>query len=246
MQFISNKISIGSTKSFDDICQEFLDKKNATVKTASTTEVVKVAEADEAEGSGQLEVEPLHQEGESTNQDSVVGGKSDGGGNAKATAKSSDEEGEDSGQPKAEGSEKFTNDPKVDADAGSDTEIKEADAKEDEEEEKEAATDKDDAEGEEKEADADSKIKEAGEKGMCDCGKPNFICKGKCKGDGEGPHKDDDKDCDKEDDKEDKEASTKPSFTKIANLTSEEKTRLGKFWKNLYPADFVDAMLADK
>ena len=93
-----------------------------------------------------------------------------------------------------------------------------------------------------KEADADSEIKEAGEKGMCDCGKPNFICKGKCKGDCDDS---DDSDDDKDDDKQ-KEASSKPSFTKVANLTSEEKTRLGKFWKNIYPSDFVDAMLADK
>jgi len=241
MQFISNKISVGKTKSFDEICQEFLAKKNANVKTASTEEAeVKVAEADEAEGSGQLEVEPLHQEGESTNQDSVAGGKSDGDG-GKAPTKASDEEGESSGQPEAEGKEELNNDPyddpKVKADA--DSEIKEAEAVEETEEDKEASAEE--AEAEEKEADSDSEIKEAGEKGMCDCGKPNFICKGKCKGEKEESD---------DDEGEEKEASSKATkkvaFKKIANLTSEEKARLGKYWKNIYPDAFVDALLADK
>lgn len=244
MQFIQNKIRVGKHKSFEDICQEFVAKKNANVKTAS----VKVAEADEAEGSGQLEVEPLHQTGESTNQDSVAGGKDNEGDGGKAPTKKADEEGDDSGQPKAEGSEKFTNDPKVDADAGSDADVKVAEAKceececdpctckeakADEDEEKEAKTDEEDEE-----------VKEAGVKGNCaKCSKPNFLCK--CdKGDS-----DDSDDSDKEE-KEDKEASAdatvKVAFKKIANLTSEEKTRLGKFWKNIYPDSFVDAMLADK
>jgi len=237
MHFISNKISVGKTKSFEDICQDYLAKKDASVKTASVKEVVvKTAEADEAEGSGQLEVEPLHQEGESTNQDSVAGGKNDGDG-GKAPAKKADEEGEDSGQPKAEGSEKFTNDPKVEADA--DTEVKVAEAKCekcdcDPCECKEAKC-ADDEESEEKDADAETK--EAGVKGNCaKCDKPNFLCK--CdKGDSD--------DGDGED-KEEKEASATVGFKKIANLTSEEKTRLGKFWRNIYPDAFVDAMLADK
>jgi len=229
MQFIQNKISVGKTKSFEDICQEFVAKKNANVKTAS----VKVAEADEAEGSGQLEVEPLHQEGESTNQDSVAGGKdNEGDGGGKAPTKKADEEGEDSGQPKAEGSEKFTNDPKVE-DADTKKEAA-SDNKEEEEEEKEAKTDEDEEE-----------VKEAGVKGNCaKCSKPNFLCKcekGDC---------DSDSDDKKEDDGEDKEASVdatvKVAFTKIANLTPAEKTRLGKYWKNIYPDSFVDALLADK
>ncbi len=237
MQFISNKISIGKTKSFEDICQEFVAKKNANVKTAS----VKVAEADEAEGSGQLEVEPLHQEGESTNQDSVVGGTdNEGGDGGKAPTKKPDEEGKDSGQPKAEGSEKLTNDPKVEANA--DTKVKVATHKCDDCDcdpctckDKEAKTDEDEAE-----------TKEAGVKGNCaKCSKPNFLCK--CdKGDSDSDDSDDKKD----DDGEDKEASAKTSvkvaFTKIANLTASEKTRLGKYWKNIYPDSFVDALLADK
>ena len=229
MQFISNKISVGKTKSFEDICKEYVAKKNANVKTAS----VKVAEADEAEGSGQLEVEPLHQEGESTNQDSVAGGKSDGDG-GKAPTKTSDEECEDSGQPKAEGSEKFTNDPKVEADASAPVKVAEED-KEDKEEDVdvEAKTDEDEAE-----------TKEAGVKGNCaKCSKPNFLCQ--CdKSESDSDEKED------AGEKEDKEASAKTSvkvaFTKIANLTAAEKTRLGKYWKNIYPDAFVDALLQDK
>ena len=222
MHFISNKIGLGQKKTFEDICQEFVAKKNASVKTAS----VKVAEADEAEGSGQLEVEPLHQEGESTNQDSVAGGKdNEGKTSGAAPTKGSDEEGEDSGQPKAEGSEKFTNDPKVE-----DAKTKEAasDDKKEEEEEKEAKTDEDEEE-----------VKEAGVKGNCArCGKPNFLCK--CdKDDSDDDKSDDDK-------KASADATVKVAFKKIANLTSVEKTRLGKYWKNIYPDAFVDALLAEK
>jgi hypothetical protein len=246
MQFIQNKIRVGKSKSFEDICQEFIAKKNANVKTAS----VKVAEADEAPSSGQLAVEPLHQEGESTNQDSVAGGKdNEGGDGGKAPTKKADEEGKDSGQPKAEGSEKFTNDPKVEANADATVKVAEVECEEckcdpctckeataTEEEEKEAKSDEDEVE-----------TKEAGVKGNCaKCSKPNFLCK--CKGDGDSDS-DDDKSDDKEE-KEDKEASAdatvKVAFKKIANLTPAEKTRLGTYWKNIYPDAFVDALLADK
>jgi len=232
MQFISNKISVGKTKSFEDICQEFVAKKNASVKTASADAEVKVAEADEAEGSGQLEVEPLHQEGESTDQEKVTGGKCSCDGDSKeagaAPMKESDEEGESSGQPEAEGKEELNNDPyddpKVKADA--DAEVKVAEEEETEEaeeecEEKEASTQE--AALEDLPEDVQDKIK--------------------------GKDSDESDDSDKED-KEDKEASAdetvKVAFTKIANLTAEEKSRLGKYWKNIYPDAFVDALLADK
>jgi hypothetical protein len=239
MQFIQNKISVGKNKSFEDICQEYVDKKNATVKTASTEEVVKVAEADEAEGSGQLDVEPLHQEGESTDQGSVGGGKSDDGGCG--PKKAADEEGESSGQPEAEGKEELNNDPyddpKIKADA--DTEVKVAEHK-CETCDCDPCSCKEATATEEEEKDAETK--EAGVKGNCaDCGKPNFICK--CKGDSDS----DDSDSDEKEDKEaSADATVKIAFKEIANLTSEEKTRLGKYWKNIYPDAFVDALLADK
>ena len=247
MQFIQNKISVGKNKSFEDICQEFIEKKNATVKTASTEEVVKVAEADEAEGSGQLEVEPLHQEGESTDQEKVTGGKCSCDGDSKeagaAPMKASDEEGESSGQPEAEGKDEMNNDPyddpKVKADADADVKVAEKECKCEVCECdpctcKEADTDSEEAEGEEKEA----SVKEAALEDL-----PEAV-QDKIKG------KDNDDSDDSEDEGEDKEASAddtvKIAFTKIANLTAEEKTRLGKYWKNIYPDAFVDAMLADK
>lgn len=124
MNFVSNKINIGTSKSFQDIVNDYLKAKNEkTVKVASTNSVVKTAKEEEAKSSGQLDVEPLHQTGESTNQDSVAGGKGDEKGKSKGKSNCScDEEGKDSGQPKAEA--KLTNDPKVEA--STETETKEA------------------------------------------------------------------------------------------------------------------------
>jgi len=184
----------------------------------------------------------LHQEGESTNQDSVAGGKSDGDG-VKAPTKASDEEGEDSGQPKAEGSEKFTNNPKVDADASSEAETKEAGIKGNCSKcgkpnflckGKCSGSDSDNSDDSEKKDDSDEKKDEkdctaAAKCDKCEC--DPCTCK-EAKTD--------------EDDKEEKEAKATVGFKKIANLTSAEKTRLGKYWKNIYPDAFVEAMLADK
>ena len=60
MKLITNRISTGKAKRFEDFIADFKSKKN--IKTAS----VKTAEQEEADSSGQLDVEPLHQEGEST------------------------------------------------------------------------------------------------------------------------------------------------------------------------------------
>ena len=76
----------------------------------------------------------------------------------------------------------------------------------------------------EKKADAEEVTKEAGEKGMCECGKPNFICKGKCKG--ESSDSDDDKDDDKSDDKDDdddKEASADADVKEASGKNEDEK-----------------------
>jgi hypothetical protein len=88
-------------------------------KEAKATLVLKVAEEEEAESSGQLEVEPLHQEGESTGKkpgglDTQKNEKAKGGeGKGK---KEGCDEAESSGQPEAEA--KLVNHPKVDKDAG--------------------------------------------------------------------------------------------------------------------------------
>ena len=100
MQFITNRISTGGTKTFKDFVKDY--KASLKVKTASAEEVVKTAEQEEAESSGQLDVEPLHQKGESTNQPKG----SDAGEKEKPVS---------SGQPEAEG--KLTNDPKVEKEA---------------------------------------------------------------------------------------------------------------------------------
>jgi len=78
-------------------------------------------------------------------------------------------------------------------------------------------------EDEKKESAAKDTIKEAGEKGMCECGKPNFICKGKCKGkSSDSDDKDDDKDDDKKDDDDDKEASTDEKVKEASGKNEDE------------------------
>jgi hypothetical protein len=107
MKLITNRISTGKAKRFEDFVAEY---KSEHIKTAS----VKTAEQDEADSSGQLDVEPLHQEGESTTMPkNGPNAKKESDDKSAAATKSPDEEGCDSGQPKAEGSEKFTNDPEV-------------------------------------------------------------------------------------------------------------------------------------
>jgi len=96
MQFVTTKINTGKAKTFDEICADYVAKNR--VKTASTEGVVKTAE-EEQKSSGQLDVEPLHQKGESTNQPK---GKSKG---------TDSEKTESSGQPEAEA--KLVNDPKI-------------------------------------------------------------------------------------------------------------------------------------
>jgi len=120
MQFITNRIRTGKAKSFADLVKELSQPKQETVKTASVQEPVKVAEEkkekskDEGPSSGQLDVEPLHQTGESTEmpKKGPSAKKDDNSAKAAATKTNTEEEGKDSGQPKAEGTEKFTNDPK--------------------------------------------------------------------------------------------------------------------------------------
>jgi hypothetical protein len=219
IKFCTNTISLGKGKSFNDLVNKIASKDETMVKQASKEE------KDEAESSGQPEAEA-----------------------------------------------KLVNQPKV--------------------------------EDEKKESAADETIKEAGEKGMCECGKPNFICKGKCKG--ESSDSDDDKEDKKEDDDDDKEdkkeddddkeasadadvkeasgknedecadssgqldceplhqkgesekagdltgkekkteAGTKPKFVKVAKLNSKTRSFLADYYSQYYPADFVEALLAEK
>jgi hypothetical protein len=216
MKLITNRISTGKAKRFEDFVAEF--KKARNIKTAS----VKTAEQEEGESSGQLDVEPLHQTGESTTMPKAgPSAKKDDGEKTSSATKTNDEEGPDSGQPKAEGSEKFTNDPQPpskEEKAGSAEVAKVAEKDEDEcgcgEKGCKKCT-----------ATMAAAIKTAGEKGMCSCGKPNFICKGKCKGDDSSDDSsDDDKEAKTDDkDKEEKEAKTDDKEEKDAKTDDKDK-----------------------
>lgn len=208
MKFITNKISVGKAKSFNDIIKEYQQKT-----------MVKTAEADEAESSGQLDVEPLHQTGESTTlpKNGPSGKKDDTKGTSKSTT-NPDEEGKDSGQPKAEGSEKFTNDPKVEKEESSKEGTKTAELTPAQEKLPEALK----AKIREKQGD---KPEEDGEK---------------------KDKKDEDKN-EKEDEKKDMAyAQGETKFVKIANLDEKNKTFLRKYWTKLFGEDYVNALLADK
>jgi len=265
MQFTTNKIHLGKVPSFDEIVAKVRGEKIASantevVKTAS----VKIAEQDEAPSSGQLDVEPLHQEGESTNQDSVAGGKDNEDSAATAKKTNPDDEGKDSGQPAAEA--KLTNDPKVDKDAETEEKVeKEAGkipgvpdgtgprkdtpgcpfTKDDDDKDDDEDKDKDDKD-DDKDEDKEAKIEVAIEK---EAGKVPGVP------DGTGPgkdspecpfNKDDKKDKDeKEDEKDCTLSASSKGLVKIANLPAAEKNRLKEYWKNIYPADYVDAMVED-
>ena len=215
MKLYTNKISTGKSQRFEDFVKKYQEDKQ--IKTAS----VKVAEEkDEADSSGQLDVEPLHQEGESTTMPKNGPSAKKESEESVSTEKVAEEkdEADSSGQPEAEGTKKFTNDPKVPS-------------------------------KEEKGGSTEEEVKEAGIKGNCSkCGKPNFLCKGKCSGE-ESDDKDDsdNKEEDKDDKKEeDKEASKKVEFVKIANLDDKNKRFLKEYWRQLFGDDYANALIADK
>jgi hypothetical protein len=245
MKLYTNKISTAASPKFDDFIAEFKSKRN--IKMAS----VKTAEQEEADSSGQLAVEPLHQTGESTTMPGAgpsAKNKDDGNKSSAKVKTSEDDEAPDSGA--GTGEAKLNNDPKVEKEekAGSAEVAKVAEKDEDE-----CGCGEDDCK--KCTATMAAAIKTAGEKGMCSCGKPNFICKGKCKGgdcdgDDDGSTKED---CEKEDkeskaddkDKEEKEASA-VKFVKIANLDEKNKSFLKDYWKQLFGDDYVSAIIADK
>jgi len=248
MQLITNKISTGKPGRFEDFIKKF---KADQIKTAS----VKVAaEQEEAESSGQLKVEPLHQTGESTTMPKAgPSAKKDDGEKAATADTDPEKDGKDSGQCKAEGSEKFTNNVKFDPndssdeekgiDASADTttkvagetcdgcqcpidkcECKDCTAKKDEDEEE---------------------VKEAGAEHLKD-----FQFKAKGDKDEEKEAKEEDKE-EKEakvekEDKEEKEASKATQFVKWANLDSKNKSFLTTYWRQLFGDDYVGALVADK
>jgi hypothetical protein len=203
MQFITNRIRTGNGKKFEDFVRDLTQPKKE-VKTASAEKVVKTAEQEEAESSGQLDVEPLHQTGESTEmpkkgpsakkEDCECKGKE-----KEAKVVKQDEEADSSGQPEWEGQQKNINDPEEPS-------------------------------KEEKAGSAKKGTKEAAIEDL-----PKEVQE-KITG----------KKVDEEENDPEKKASTGPRFVKLSNLDSKNKAFLSKFWKQLYPAEYVDALLADK
>jgi hypothetical protein len=182
MKFVTNKINL-QPGNFADFVKKTLAKN-----------LVKTAEKDEAESSGQPEAEA-----KLVNDPKKEGGKSGKADNSEAPS---------SGQPEAEA--KLVNKPKV-------------------------------------ECDTNEKVKKAGGKPFGGKQAPPFKKKNK-KGD-DNDDSDDSKcekcdcspcECDK------KEASRKISFVKLSALNGPTKEMLRTYWRTLYPADYVDAMLAEK
>jgi len=240
MQLITNKISTGKAGRFEDFIKNF---RNSQIKTAS----VKTAEEqEEGESSGQLDVEPLHQEGESTTMPKAgPSAKKDDGEKAAAADTNPEKEGKDSGQPKAEGPEKFTNDPKVPT----------------KEEKGGAAEQKTKVARNQDGTGPDGKGPKTGRGcGKCNCDPcecedkdtktaaledlPQEVqdkINGKktdCDGDSDGSTG--------EDCKEEKEASKATQFVKWANLDSKNKSFLTTYWRQLFGDDYVNALVADK
>ena len=255
MQFITNRIRTGKAKRFEDFIKDYQNKKGKKqVKVASVEEPVKTAEQEEADSSGQLDVEPLHQTGESTTMPKAgPSAKKDDGEKSAGAATKEKDEADSSGQPEAEG--KLVNKPKVPTkeEKGGETEeeIKEAkkelpealkkhqfkatkgkatedteesDDKEAEDKEGEEAAVKGEEEEEEEE---EGKEKKEGKEAQCK----------------ETDDKEEKKD---EEDKEGKEASDEPKFVKVANLDAKNKAFLKKYWKQLFGEEYANAMIADK
>jgi len=83
MGLFTNKIHLGKTRTAQEIINSILNKD--TVKTSSSKDITKTAsKKKEEKSSGQQEVEPLHQEGEST---SKVGKKKEGKKSSSKTTK---------------------------------------------------------------------------------------------------------------------------------------------------------------
>jgi ferredoxin len=212
MQLIQNRNFTNKPKTFEDVV------KSLMTKTASTVEPVKTAAEDEGKSSGQLDVEPLHQKGESTEP------------TAKTKAGEGDkEEAKSSGQPEAEA--KLVNEPKVeDKKAEATVTTKEAEfstekcdecgmcgglckCKKDDDPKEEG---KEIKESEDEEVDTEAKAKDFVAK----------IAAGR---------------------KYVKVAELiKASMTKEANLDNKTFSWLKEYWGKLYGNDFVAAMLAEK
>lgn len=269
MKFVTNSIRTGKAKTFQDLVQDFQNSKESSVKTASVDETVKTARTDakqdEGESSGQLDVEPLHQEGESTPK--VQGKTPAQAGSKEASTKEAsgvqdtDNENngpaDDSEQPGWEGKQENNNDPEAgrhrDGDGDQDK------SAEGEVESKEASVDKqacdcgkDDCEEccDDVEASAEGETKEAATEKEANL--DNIPEDKRAKPFGASDDSDDDSDeveaeaASDSEDKEEKKSSAAPKFQKVANLDGKSKSWLKEYWADIYMPEYADAMTADK
>lgn len=248
MQFITNRICTGKGKKFEDFVRELSNPKE-TVKTASAaTPVVKKAEQEEAESSGQLKVEPLHQKGESTEMPKKGPKAKKEGDEAPAKEKEAkvvkqDEQGKDSKQPKWEGEQKNNNEPEVDKETkggAAKTEVKVA-----EENCKECGKPCGECKCEDCKCASCTKTKKVAETKKAALEDLPQAVQDKIKGKKDGDADEEEKD-DKEASKKVDKNATAHHWVKISNLDTKNKGFLRKFWRQLFNEDYVNALLADK
>jgi hypothetical protein len=243
MQFVTNHISVGKPKSFDDIVAEYKRSKGVVKTASSKNETVKVAkEEEQGPSSGQPEAEGKKELNNDPYEDPKVTAESEG------SKSSSQDEADSSGQLKVEPLHQ----------EGESTTLP-----------KDGPSGKKDASDEDKKVKIAEKCEGCGNE-ECTC-EDNCECKS-CMAKTETTkeveakeenQESEEKEAETEDkeDKEDKEAEAteekekeevkkeakeKVKFVKIANLDSKSKAWLNDYWKNLYPAAYVDAMLSDK
>lgn len=226
MNFWQNRIPTGKPSvTLKDLVDKVISQREVRetqVKTASTEEAVKTAETDEAPSSGQLDVEPLHQTGDSVKPSATTKNETAA---APSPKKDEDCEADSSGQPEAEG--KLVNKP----------EVKEEETKE---ETKEDKKDKEIAV-----AKTDEKVKEAAIEDIQKAKEEDEMTEEEL-----AAKKEEEKEAATEK-TEKKTAVTKTEvkkagFVRLANLDDKTKSWLRTYWRNLYPEEYVEAMLAEK
>lgn len=263
MEFITDFISTGKSKSFDDLVREYRESQNpVAVKTAAVAEPQKkeAGKADEADSSGQLDVEPLHQKGESTtmpkNGPSAKKESTDGKGASPtgADADEADSSGQLDVEPLHQDGESTTL-PKNGPAGKKDASTKEA-AIEDlpqAVQDKIKGKKKDDKDDSCDECDVEDKDKEEKEAAACSCGCDNCPDCGcdKCNKNTTAAVKEEDDEEEKEAKKDDEEEETKEAnkelrFVKLANLDDKQEAFMRDYWLQEFDPDYVDAMLAKK
>jgi len=258
MKMITNSIKTGNTGSFEDwVSRTYAKKEEAVVKTASveTKEAKKKLPDALKEHQFKKKEDKEDKETEDTEATAEIEVKeATGPGNA-----SEPDEADDSKQPTWEGKKENNNDPEAgkhcegdgDQDKASVVKGEVKEAEEDEadssgqpewEGKKEHINDPEGGDGDqEKSSEASDETKTAGHclcPDDCECKGGKKLCSNGC----------DSKACMASSAKtETKEAEkTSPRFVKIANLDGKSKAWLLDYWKNLYPAEYAEAMVADK